>query len=159
MVSNADTLRKEGLSNCSKKAQQSSMVQGKPPNESEAVSFNFQKATMISSNLGGMGPDKGAQEMLFRNIGEVNGEPIDLVITNTTLYSTNNVKMNKKVAQLGGSINGKAPEPLGFLFHFVYSGTRTPAVLKRFYFSFLDLDRHGKKCYEQIELRGFDQYY
>lgn len=156
IVSNADKLQKEGLSNCSKKA---SMVQAKSQDLSDMVSIDFQKAEMTSSNLGGLGPDTGVKEMLFQNVGVVDGQPFDLVITNTTLYAAKNVKMNNQVAQLGGSINGKAPEPLGFQFRFVRSGTRTPVTLKEFYFSFLDLDKHGRRCSEQIEIRGFEKYY
>jgi len=154
-VSDADELRKQGLAKC----QKVTMVQAKLPDPSEVTSINFQKSKLIHSNLAGKGPDKGgAKEMLFQNVGVVDGQSIDLVITTTTVYIANNVLNNKQVANLGGSINGKAPTPLGFKFLFVRSGSRTPVAPKHYYFSFLDIDKHPKAI-EQIELRGFDQYY
>lgn len=155
----ADKFRKQELANCASK-EELSIVQGKSVDLSKEVSINFQKSKLLHSNLGGKGPSAGAKEMLFKNVGVAGGQSIDLEITNTTVYAANNVKSNRQVAKLGGSINGKAPEPLGFRFRFVRSGTKDPVVLERFYFSFLDLDRHGsKQCAEQIELRGFDEYY
>jgi len=155
IVSDADDLRKQELAKCSE-SQEGALFQLKPP---DIVSINFQKAKIMTSNLGGLGPNTGAKEMLFRNVGAVGGQALDLRITNTTPYAANNVKMNRQVAKLGGAINGKAPEPLGFQFQFLRSESGIPAVLKNFYFSFLDLDRHGPRCAEEIELRGFGQYY
>ena len=40
----------------------------------------------LQNNLGGHGPDSGTPELRYGQVGELNGQPFDLVITNTTEY-------------------------------------------------------------------------
>ena len=40
----------------------------------------------FQNNLGGLGPDTGTRELRYRGVGQFNGHPFDLVVTNLSRY-------------------------------------------------------------------------
>jgi len=57
--------------------------------------LGFEKAKLVSNNLLGQGPEKGAQEMRYQNVGTFGGKSLDLVVTvKSPSYVMNNVRVN-----------------------------------------------------------------
>ena len=68
--------------------------------------LTFSGATVSQNNLGGNGPDSGAEEMRFGDIGTTpDGESIDLVVTADSGYEVKNSDNNKIVNDEFGTIN------------------------------------------------------
>jgi hypothetical protein len=98
---------------------------------SAAANLDFSTATLEQSNLGGLGPDSGAEELRYGSIGTVQGQSLDLVVTTLGAYAVNNNGMNGRYGKFG-RINTKASSPLAmsdFKFSFVEAGTSNEVVV------------------------------
>merc|ERR1719263_1781486 len=103
----------------------------------------FNQAT---NNLGGLGPDNGAEEIRFSNAAAVKGQVLDLIIKSTgTGYKAKSPKSNgKSKSGAFGVINLKAKSNVDLEFSWVDSTTGDSVVLDQVAISFYDIDE-GKK--------------
>jgi hypothetical protein len=126
--------------------------------------LDFTKAQIVVNNLGGKGPNKllpsgeaAPEEIRFRNL--VQSQPVDLVVTTKPGYEPFHADRNGILGG-NGQINARSGSSVPLTFSFVKEGTNIPHVMKKFYFTFSDLDeRHGGKETEKIRVTGFDKYY
>lgn len=95
--------------------------------------------TTVHSNLGMLGPDSGESEIRFVKVATVSdGIDVDLVITNTSEYSSNSVYDNG-LKDCFGSVNFPAPSSVTLSFRFVRSGTNEMVELGRFFFTVYEM--------------------
>jgi len=117
---------------------------------------------MEQNNLGGLGPDEGAEEMRFAKIATVGAKEVDLVVTTddkdyAVPANTHGCKLNGK-GETYGNIKMSAPEygtsqrTVDFRFQFVEAGTYNPIVLDAFIFNWFDIDSTGDRrlCYPGV---------
>ena len=65
--------------------------------------FTADDVYISQNNLGGEGPDTGAEELRFKNVGSYGGSKIDLVVTaieNYTVFNNGQNRINKKFGQI-----------------------------------------------------------
>ena len=123
---------------------------------SDTVSLSFSGACAMGvqhSNLGGAGPDTGAENIRLVQLGNLNGQPFDLVISvldrtghyetmggfpDTAYASANNAKNG--CLGLFGSINMQLGVRVTFRMEFRDTNTDAVVVLPGFRFSFFDID-------------------
>jgi len=119
---------------------------------SKAAKFDLDNAQVTQSNLGGAGPDSGAEEFRIDNAGVSDkGEPFDLVITAITPYFAKFPEYNGLYGF--GAITIGPPDTDGtyyagapfsgivdFKFSFFEAGTSTPLVLSEVHLAIFDLD-------------------
>jgi len=67
--------------------------------------MNFSTSTVMHSNLGGQGPDDGAETLVFANIAVQDGVAVDLVVTAGTPYEANSALKNGIHGGVFGIIN------------------------------------------------------
>jgi len=116
-------------------------------------SLSFHK--VVQNNLGGVGPDTGAQELRYDSICDVNGK-IDMVVTAVTPYSANNPSKNG-ISGLYGNINLLGGTKVDLNFQFVKSGTLEPVSLPTTDLTMFDMD--GKTgVQEVVTASGYDSY-
>jgi len=111
----------------------------------------------VSSNLGGLGPDFGApQELRFKRVLKLvkTGEELDLVVTNTTEYSANDILKNGEQACFG-RINIQSPGSLTMDFKLVATGTDNLVDDLEHDFTVMDLDHSKAGMMESITTSGF----
>jgi hypothetical protein len=131
---------------------------------SRAVSLDFFHSTLTHRNLAGKGPDVGAENMRYSNVGhrmlrqgdEVQSKPFDLVVTASANYE---YKSQNRSGLSGsfGIVNLKVPSSVELTFSFEDQQTREPVVLEAFHFSFFDIDQ-SKIAGEQMVIDGFENY-
>lgn len=132
--------------------------------------LNFMDAKLEHSNLGGVGPDVGEQNMRYEGIGYLNGEDFDMVIEATSPYKAANNKDNgfECGQPSGGCINGRYAQvnvaidsKVDLTISFQNSVTQEPVSLNKFMLSFHDIDQFGSlneggaKVKERIYITGF----
>ena len=117
-------------------------TQSDDPTGPGVAPLTFDGATLLQNNLGGFGPDNGAEEMRFSGIGQnIAGTSIDLVVTITgeQTYEPYNVQ-NNMINGLFGQINQKAGIASDVEFCFQDTSTGQNVVLDGFGFEFHDFD-------------------
>lgn len=109
-----------------------------------AVKMNL--FNQVTNNLGGVGPDAGAEEIRFSNAAAVKGQVLDLIIKSTgTGYKAKNAASNgKSKSGTFGVINLKAKSNVDLEFSWVDSTTGNSVALDQVAISFYDVDE-GKK--------------
>ena len=141
------------------------------PPPSRQLKLDFKGATLIASNLGGLGGPAGldSNEEAIRYGGvarAADGAEVDLVVT----VAPGSVYLNGGTSTANDAVDGfatitmgvprtSAPTETEFVFTLVYSGTTTPLdpPPERFDLSFYDLDK-GSRVYEVEEVViGVDQ--
>jgi len=109
--------------------------------------LNFLQSTLISDNLGGLGPRKSdAREIRFEGITEVDGTSVDLVVTNSSEYvkAPNAMKSSSKSGDFG-RINMRGGYKTKFAFNFVETGgTASVSLPDEIYLTLLDIDQDKK---------------
>jgi hypothetical protein len=122
------------------------------------------------SNLNNRGPDTNKPEGIrISNLGEYEGQQFDLMVTSRTnnyvapsyYYQYNNVWGSIGYIYVG--MNSQ----MDVKFTIVESGTSTPLVLPKWYFTFLDLDKSldalqddpPTQGNEKVAVKGFSQYF
>ena len=135
-------------------------------------SINFFNSTLTQNNLGGAGPDSGAEEIRFANISEANGETLDLVVTispdSDTTYDPKRAGRNMVLGEFA-QINLRNDREVDLQFCFASVSTGENVVLSSFDFTFYDFDNqapyvNGKGettaegFYEQIVAGDFSEY-
>ena len=106
------------------------------------VDLDFSKATVQYSNLGGLGPDTGSpQAVRLDNVGDnLDGSPLDMLITTRSAYTVNNIALNG-VNGAFGQINVKIGSFVDLTLTFVASGTDDPVTVENVMMSFYDFDK------------------
>jgi len=132
---------------------------------STAADLDLFKSTVSHSNLGGTGPDTGAEELRYSNAGtSMNGVPFDMVVAVTGgvyLAQGSRNGINGKFGQINIKCND-APStfagPTDFTFRFVVPGTNTPVVLEEVHFAIFDLDGTNTSGWEFASSKGYKGY-
>jgi hypothetical protein len=113
----------------------------------------------VHSNLGGLGPDSGAEEMRFSNVASVGGAQADLVIVSNNKYKPKKPE-NNAVTNGIGVINLDGGKAVSLTFSLVKSGTMEEVALDTpFMLSFVDVDKGKKGNVEHITVCGADNIY
>ena len=113
----------------------------------------------LQNNLGGHGPDSGTPELRYGQVGELNGQPFDLVITNTTEYHPKDGTGKTGCRGAFGQINVQLGWDTGFRMQLRDSGTDALVAVPGFHFSVFDLDgRQGSKYAEKLVVEGYEEY-
>ena len=116
-----------------------------------AFLLDFEGATLSQNNLGGQGPDNGAEEMRFRKAGSVYGEDTDLVVTavgDYEPYSTDSNMINGKF----GQINLLADHESTVKFCWQKTSTGESVTINDFKFVFHDFDNAGTTLRERLRV-------
>jgi len=109
--------------------------------------------TPSHNNLGGKGPDTGAETMVYSNAAMVLEQGIDLVISATNEYVVHNTEYNGVKGEFG-SINVKDGTSVDLSFSFVLNGTETPTELGHFAFTVYDIDATHEGFNESVKVCG-----
>ena len=114
-------------------------------------------STVVQNNLGGAGPDTGAEEIVYKNVFVLPEASVDLVVTAITPYNPRNADGNNGVNGAVGSINMAGGRNTTFLFKFVNSSDHSqPVTLNRLFMSFYDLDGDKNGLREVISTPYFE---
>ena len=125
---------------------------------------DFSNATLVHSNLGGVGPDNGTESLRFAGVGtKANGRAIDLEIVTLSSYASYRNLQNKQREKFGqvnllGSMTTTASVELQYTF--LDEVSSQPETLDAFQFTLYDfdfgVDGNGVEC---VSIAGYDQYY
>lgn len=142
--------------------------------QSKAVSLSFEGATLLTNNLGGLGPNKGdPQEIRFGNIGEYPaGQAFDLKIVAIPGEPFNNkagfVNLNGlwyQTPKFGNIALDNSGRGAGYVnearmqFTFLRPGSETPVELPEFFIAVFDIDGSvGLKGVQTISSKGYKGY-
>jgi hypothetical protein len=126
------------------------------------TTLSFSGANLVTNNLNGKGPDSGASEMKFENVGTHGGKPITLVITSDANYMPqvkNGANMKNKLTDAMASISFGCNVESVFTFSFTDSGG-SPLKLPAFDFSVFDFDTtNSASPVEEVTVGGFDHFF
>jgi hypothetical protein len=107
----------------------------------QAVKMNT--LTVSQNNLGGVGPDDGAEEIRYSNAAVVNGRKVDLVLTTDGSFSTHKASKNGNSGPFG-LLNVKCGTSVTVNMKVVDSENGQPVTLDTVALTWYDLDE-GKK--------------
>jgi len=108
-----------------------------------ATSTEVDLSNVVQNNLGGLGPDAGAEEIRYANAIMLDGKSLDVVLTAESEYKS--PKPTKNGAKGGfGIFTLKAKQKTDFKFTFLDSNTGSPVAVKDLALTFYDMDE-GKK--------------
>ena len=114
------------------------------------VQFDFTKANVVHSNLGGFGPDDGDKTIKYANVGknDETGDSIDLIVSIDPSHEKSfSAERSPQTSGLQGK-SGQISLDSGFeafmKFRFVKTGTNKSQILPAFYFSIFVIDQSFK---------------
>jgi len=113
------------------------------PDEVCTRSVKMNTLTVTQNNLGGVGPDAGAEEIRYGNAAVVDGRAVDLVLTTDGTFRTSKPSKNGKTGAFG-IINVKCGSSVTVKMRVVDSESGSPVTLERVAVTWYDLDE-GKK--------------
>merc|ERR1719197_1185046 len=122
--------------------------------------ISLDSATVLHSNLGGQGPDEGAESML---VGPV-APGINLEITAKTPYTPNTINprggvLNNKIHDKFIQINVATNTAVDLQFQLVDSSSGLPTTMDKFAFTMVDRDQGmSHESRESITVEGFSSY-
>lgn len=120
--------------------------------------LNFSTSTVSHSNLGGQGPDDGAETLVFESIAVQDGVAVDLIVTASSEYTPNSALKNGLHGGHFGMINLAVNAAVDLNFRFV-DRNGSPVTLDPFFFTLYDLDQGmAHEARESITARGFSEY-
>jgi hypothetical protein len=128
---------------------------------SGAANFDVAAATVTHSNLGGVGPDKGAEDLRYSHAGTtIDGVSFDLVVTtlNANSYKVRDNSKNGHRGKFGAISSACSPSPTHFKFSFVKHGTHTPIFLSEVHMTIFDLDGDEESGVEIAASKGYKGY-
>jgi len=127
----------------------------------DARTLDLSRASVTHSNLGGAGPDSGAETLVFANVFP----NTNLVVSASSAYTPNLLNANGGVLHNGlhggfGVINMACDGSADLTFTFVDSSSGQPVVPSPFLFTWFDSD-HGMahESREAITVSGFSSYH
>ena len=120
--------------------------------------LDFTKATIAYSNLGGAGPDVGADQAIrLNNVGRnIDGSSLDLIVTSRGPYVANNARLNG-VSGAFGQINVAIGSSVDLTLQFLRGNTNEPATLDYAMLTFYDFDK-GSTNWEVLTMRNYQTY-
>ena len=114
-------------------------------------SFNFDRAHLGHSNLGGVGPDTNVPEtILYKKVGTTAaGVPFDMQVRPLSPYAVNNADINRLTESGLAEINLRGPRKgqgltetyVELEYCFLNGDTGSPVTLSGFHLSFFDFDQ------------------
>jgi len=107
----------------------------------KAVKMNT--LTVSHNNLGGVGPDAGAEEIRYSNAAVINGKAVDLVLTTDGTFTSSKPSVNGNAGAFG-RLNVKCGTSVTVSMKVVDGETGNPVVLDAVALTWYDLDE-GKK--------------
>jgi len=109
----------------------------------EAIKMNT--LTVSQNNLGGVGPDDGAEEIRYSNAAVVGGRTVDLVLTTDGKYQSSKPTKNGNEGAFG-LLNVKCGTSVSITMSLVDSETGAPVTLDSVALTWYDLDegKNGK---------------
>lgn len=120
--------------------------------------LNFTTATVSHSNLGGQGPDDGAETLVYESVLVQDGVAVDLIVTASSPYFPNSALKNGIHGGLFGIINVAVNSAVDLTFRFV-DRQGAPVTVNPFFFTLYDIDQgmdHASR--ESVTARGFSEY-
>jgi len=120
--------------------------------------LNFSTSTVSHSNLGGQGPDDGAETLVYESVAVQDGVSVDLIVTASSPYFPNSALKNGIHGGLFGIINVAVNTAVDLNFRFV-DRQGSPVTLDPFFFTLYDIDQgmdHSSR--ESVTARGFSEY-
>jgi len=116
------------------------------PADTCSASVKMNMFQMAQNNLGGLGPDEGAEEIRFSKAAAINGQLVDLVIKQSggNYLSNNPGKNGKSKSGAFGNINLKAKHDVDLEFSFEDSTSGTAVTVEDLSITFYDIDE-GKR--------------
>lgn len=105
-------------------------------------------SNVVQNNLGGLGPDGGAEEIRYKNAIDLDGRMLDVVLTAVDEYRTPKAEKNGKTGAGFGSLTLATKSSTNFKFSFVDATTGEAATVKDLALTFYDLDQ-GKNDKQQ----------
>jgi hypothetical protein len=127
----------------------------------QSRTLDLSRATVAHSNLGGAGPDSGAETLVYANVFP----NVNMVVSASSPYTPNLLNANGGVLHNGlhggfGVINMACDGSVDLTFTFVDSTTGSPVVPSPFLFTWFDSD-HGMahESRESITISGFSSYH
>jgi len=121
-------------------------VAGAPECAPEEVCTNAVKMntlTVTQNNIGGVGPDSGAEEIRYSNAAVINGKTVDLVLTTDGDFKSSKPSKNGNAGAFG-VLNVKCGSSMTVTMKVVDSETGAPVVLDAVALTWYDMDE-GKK--------------
>merc|ERR1719337_536864 len=104
---------------------------------SESTSVDL--SNVVQNNLGGLGPDTGAEEIRYKNAIDLNGRKVDVVLTAEGEYHTPKVSKNGYSGTGFGRFLMRAKSSTEHLISFVDAATGAPVGVKDLAITFYDL--------------------
>jgi len=108
---------------------------------------------VMQNNLGGAGPDSGAEEIRFGKAASINGQSVDLVITTDGQYKSKKASRNGVPSGSFGNINVQCGSEVTLVFSVVNSETGDPVLVDDIAISWYDIDE-GKKATGRSSVTG-----
>jgi len=123
----------------------------------ESIEIGIGQSTLSHSNLGGVGPDAGEQNVRFQKAGLAYGRSIDVVLSNVSTYrAPNGASANGILAERFGQMNVGFGSTVDLRLQFRDTETDEPVVLHQFVMGFFDFDS-GASSSQCAEMIGFDR--
>jgi len=113
------------------------------PEEVCSQSVKMNTLTVTQNNLGGVGPDSGAEEIRYSNAAVVNGKAVDLVLTTDGEFQSSKPAKNGNSGPFG-LLNVKCGSSVTISMKAVDSESGAPVTLEAVALTWYDLDE-GKK--------------
>jgi len=113
------------------------------PDEVCETAVTMNTLSVAQNNLGGVGPDSGAEEIRYSNAAVVNGQKVDLVLTTDGTFKTGTAAKNGQSGAFG-NLNVKCGTSVTLNMRVVDSTTGAPVTLDAVALTWYDLDE-GKK--------------
>jgi hypothetical protein len=114
--------------------------------------LDFPNSVVRRNNLGGLGPDSGAETIVYGGIAKKGSTPVDLVVSATSPYKSGG-KTNR-VDGAYGTINVAGGTSVELKFRFLAHGLSTTAP--QFFFSVFALDKIDQA--KSVIVEDFDEY-
>ena len=114
----------------------------------------------LQNNMGGQGPDTGAEELRFGNVGVYNGRPFDAVLkTVGSSYVKGNGDNGCGASGKFGKLVMRRSQEVSFHLTFRDSLSDRLVTLPAFRLSFLDIDAGSNNAWkEQLSVRDYYEY-
>jgi len=114
------------------------------PEEVCTTAIKMNTLTVTQNNLGGVGPDSGAEEIRYSNAAVVGGRAVDLVLTTDGTFQSSKPSKNGNAGPFG-VLNMKCGTSFTVIMKVVDSENGSPVVLDAVALTWYDLDE-GRKA-------------
>jgi len=135
---------------------------------SDLPNIDFSRATVLHNNLGGQGPDTGANNLRIGNAGTWNFKMFDIVVTSPPTYRSGRAAENGLRSDSPGFENFMwvgietgllcAGSYCKFNFQFLDSGTDEPMMLPEVHITAFDIDGKPGFDSELVSSKGYADY-